>query len=87
MTPGVVEFGCSRTEVFMENGWSRQYVAVTPGSAGVRGVPHLLHNNFKTFNVHGPRKTHLIAWRQAVHYSYSRSVVYLCICGGSVLIV
>ena len=59
MTPGVVESSCSRTEVFMEDGWSRHYVAVTPSSAGIRGVPHLLHNNFKAFNVLGPRKTHL----------------------------
>jgi hypothetical protein len=59
MTPGVVELNCSRTEVFMGNGWSRHYVALTPGSAGIRGVPHFLRNNLKTFNVHGPRKTHL----------------------------
>jgi hypothetical protein len=31
-------------------------VAVTVRSAGVRGVPHLLHN-FKFFNLHGPQKT------------------------------
>jgi hypothetical protein len=42
----------------MGSGWSRHYVAVTPGPAGIRGVPQLLHN-FKTFNVRGPRKTYL----------------------------
>jgi hypothetical protein len=35
-------------------------VTVIPGSAGIIGLPHVLHNNFKTFDVPGPRGTLLV---------------------------
>jgi hypothetical protein len=69
----------------MGNGWNRHFVAVTPGAAGIIGLPHMLHNNFKTFDVLGPKTYHrLLTVKRYVTRTVAVEAQRLHVCAAAV---